>query len=78
MASELFDLSEDLVDIAGILAQDSALQHQGIGFAGAIAHLSISRDSLIGVDPLMGLAPTTATRRSVILSCDGRELRLTF
>ena len=40
MAAELLDAAEQPVDVAGILAEQAALQHQRIGSAGAVAHLA--------------------------------------
>jgi len=39
---ELFDAAEELVDLARVLAQDSALEHQGVRLAGAVAHLAVA------------------------------------
>src|SRR5262249_40482554 len=50
VAAELFDLTENFIDVAGILAQDAALEEQRIGFAGAVAHLAQAVDTLVGVD----------------------------
>ena len=50
MMAELLDAAEDLVDVAGVLAQDAALEHQGIALAAAIAHLAIAHQALVGVD----------------------------
>ena len=50
VAAELFDLAEDLVDVAGILAQDAALQDQRVVLAGAVAHFAEAVDALVGVD----------------------------
>ena len=48
--AELLDLAEDLVDVAGVLAEDAALEHQRVGLAGAVAHLAPADDPLVGVD----------------------------
>jgi hypothetical protein len=37
MIPELLDLAEYFIHVAGIHPHDAALQHQGIGFAGAVA-----------------------------------------
>lgn len=50
MAAELFDAAEDLVDVAGIHAQDARLEHEGIARVGSVAHLSESHDALVGVE----------------------------
>src|SRR5579863_7732547 len=50
MAAELFDLAENLIDVARIFAQDPALENQRISLAGAVAHLTQTVDALIGVD----------------------------
>ena len=48
--AELFDLAENLVHVAGVLAEQAALQHQRVGLAGAVAHLAQPVDALVGVD----------------------------
>ena len=50
MRAELPDAFEDLLDVAGILVKESALEDQGISFAAAVAHLTIAGDPLVGVD----------------------------
>ena len=50
VAAELLDPPEQPVDVAGVLAEQPALQHQGEGGAGAVAHLAEADDSLVGVD----------------------------
>ena len=50
MAAELLDAAEQPVDIAGVLAQQPALEHQRIGRAGAVAHFAEADDALVGVD----------------------------
>ena len=50
VAAELLDLAEKLVDVAGVLAEDPALQLQRVILAGAIAHLAQAVDALVGID----------------------------
>ena len=50
VAAELLDLAEDLVDVAGVLAEDAALEHQRVGLAGAVAHFAVADQALVGVD----------------------------
>src|SRR5262245_19694243 len=49
--AKLFDLSKDLVDVAGVLAQDPRLEHERVGLAGAVADLAPPDEPLIRVDP---------------------------
>ena len=51
VVAELADLSEDLVDVAGVLAQDARLEGEGVGLAGAVPHLAQAVDVLVGVEP---------------------------
>ena len=51
MKAELLDLAEDLVDIAGVLAQQARLEHERISWAGAVAHFAIAAYALIGIQP---------------------------
>ena len=44
MPAELLDLAKNLIDIAGILAQNPALQKQGVRLAGAIANFAEADD----------------------------------
>ena len=48
--SKLLNLAKNLIYAAGILADQAVLQHQCVGHAGPIAHLTVSADALIGVD----------------------------
>ena len=48
--TELLDLPEDLVDVAGVLAEDPRLEHQRVGFARAVAHLAPADEPLVRVD----------------------------
>ena len=50
VTAELLDPPEQPVDVAGVLAEQPALQHQGEGGAGAVAHFAEADDSLVGVD----------------------------
>ena len=49
-AAELLDLLENLLDIAGILPKNAALEEQSIGLAGAVPDFAVARDALVGVD----------------------------
>ena len=48
MPAELLNLAENLIYIAGIFAQNAALEHQSIGLAGCVPNLAISGEALIG------------------------------
>ncbi len=50
VTAELLDAAEQAIDVARILAEQSALEHQGIGGAGAIAHFAQPHYPLIGID----------------------------
>ena len=50
VAAELLDAAEQPVDVAGVFAEQPALQHQRIGGAGAVADLAEADDALVGVD----------------------------
>jgi hypothetical protein len=50
VVAELLDAPKDLVDLAGVLAEDAALEHQRVLFAGAVAHLAIAHQPLVGID----------------------------
>ena len=50
MAAKLLDAPEQSIDVAGVFAQQAALEHQRIGGAGAVAHFAQSDNALIGVD----------------------------
>ena len=50
VAAELLDAPEQPVDVAGVLAEQPALQHEREGGAGAVAHLAEADDALVGVD----------------------------
>ena len=49
-AAELLDAAEELVDVAGVFAEDHALEHLGVERGGAVAHLAVAADALVGVD----------------------------
>src|SRR5262249_8110316 len=48
--AELLDLPENPVDVAGVFAEDAALQHERVRLARAVAHLAPSYEPLIRVD----------------------------
>ncbi len=50
MPQTLLDTPKDLIDIAGILSQNTTLQHQGIRFTRAISHFAKADQSLIRVE----------------------------
>ena len=50
MPAELLDAAEQAVDVAGVLAEQPALEHQRVGGAGAVPHLAEPHDALVGVD----------------------------
>jgi len=56
VAADLLDAADILVNVAGILAQDAALEHQRIGFDAAVAHFAIAHQPLVG-DELDERAP---------------------
>ena len=51
MTAELLEFAENFVDVAGILAQDAALEEQRVRLAGAVPHFSQSINPLIGIYP---------------------------
>jgi len=58
VVAELRDLAEDLVHVAGILAEDAALEHECVRLAGVVADLAVAAEPLIGVDADEGEAPS--------------------
>jgi hypothetical protein len=48
---ELLDFPENLVDVAGILADQPAFQEERVGLARPIAHLAVTGYALVGIDP---------------------------
>ena len=44
---ELSDFVENTVNITGILSEQTALEHESIGFAGSIPYLAVTNQSLI-------------------------------
>ncbi len=48
--AKLFDLAEKLVELQRVLADDAALQKQGVSGAGAVAYFTKSVNALIGID----------------------------
>ena len=48
--AELLDPPEDLVDVAGVLAEQPALQDERVRLAGPVAHLAPADEPLVGVD----------------------------
>ena len=50
LTAELLDLAEYPVDVAGVLAQDAALQHERVVPARAVPHLAEAVDALVGVE----------------------------
>jgi hypothetical protein len=48
---ELLDLAEDLVEVARVLADDAALEREGVRGARAVAHLAPADEPLVRVDP---------------------------
>ncbi len=48
--AELLDAAEQAVHVARILSQDAALEHLGIQLVGAVAHLAIAHQALVGLD----------------------------
>jgi len=61
VAAKLLDAAEDLFDIAGVFAEDTAFEHGRIGAAGGVAHLAVADQTLVGVDLDQG----TTLRRAV-------------
>ena len=47
-ATKLLDFVENTVNITGILSEQTALEHESIGFAGSIPYLAVTNQSLIG------------------------------
>jgi hypothetical protein len=50
VAAELLDAAEQAIDVAGVLAQQPALEHQRVGGAGAVANFAETDNALVGVD----------------------------
>src|ERR1017187_1330731 len=50
LAAELLDLAKKFVDVAGVLAQQPALEQERVILAGAIPHLAQAVDALVGID----------------------------
>ena len=50
MKAKLFDFAENFVDIAGVFAQNAALQHERVGLGCAVADFAQTVDALVGVD----------------------------
>ena len=48
--AKLFDRAKELVYIAGVLAQQARFEQQRVGRAGAIAHVAVAADALIGIE----------------------------
>ena len=49
-ATELLDFVHEPVNITGILPQNAALEHEGIGLAGSITDLAVADETLVGVN----------------------------
>jgi hypothetical protein len=45
----LFDLAEDFIDAAWILADKKIFQHKGVGFSGPVPNFPVSHDALVGI-----------------------------
>jgi hypothetical protein len=61
--AELLDRAEDHVDVAGVLAQQHALELQRVLAVAGIAHLADAVDALVGVDADDGVVVVRADRR---------------
>src|SRR4029079_9537639 len=48
--AELLDLPEDLVDVARVLAEEPALEHQRVRLARAVAYFAPADETLVGLD----------------------------
>jgi hypothetical protein len=48
--AELFDLAEHHVDVAGVLAEQAALEEERVGVARTVTHLAIAADALVRVE----------------------------
>jgi hypothetical protein len=57
VVAKLFDLAEQPVHVARVLAQQPVLQHQREGLARAVAHLAVAAQALVGVQADQGKAP---------------------
>src|SRR6516225_11817707 len=51
LPAELPDLAEQAIHVDRVFAQQAALEHQGVTWAGAVAHLTQPLDALVGVNP---------------------------
>ena len=50
LAAELLDLAEQAIHVAGVLAEQTALEHRGIGGRRAVADLAHADQALIGIN----------------------------
>src|SRR5262249_4004112 len=50
VSAKLFDPPENLVDVAGVFVQDTALQQERVILRGAVAHFSQAVNPLVGID----------------------------
>ncbi len=60
-AAELLDAPENLLHVAGVFAEDAALEHGRVSPAGGIADFAVAHNALVGVD----LDQRAAFRRAV-------------
>ena len=51
MEAKLLDLAKELVDIAGVLTEQTRFEQQRVGRAGAITDFAVAADALIGIQP---------------------------
>src|SRR5436309_10115380 len=51
MMSKLLDSLEDAFDVAGVLVQETALEHERVARAASVPDFTVTLQSLVGVDP---------------------------
>ncbi len=54
LTAVLLDAAENLIDVAGVFANEETLEHLRVELSGAIAHLTIARDALVGLNAQQG------------------------
>ena len=50
LAAELLDAAEDLVDVAGVLANEETLEHLRVKLGRAVADFAVAGNALVGLD----------------------------
>ena len=75
--AELLDPAEDFVDVAGVFAQYTALEHERVGLGGHVTHLAKAHDALVGVElqDLAGVRRAREVRKAHVRDAQLRRLR---